>query len=281
LAHTAFELAERYQTPVIVLLDQYLGHSLMSVEGINIRHYDPKENRKWYVANYRPELWNDEHGPLEEYRDRKVPWRLFPTPDELRNGDYKRYALTDNGVSPITVPGMPGGEHTAVGIEHAESANPSSSHVDHQAQSEKRYRKFAEIAKNYRLFDKAGEGHNPKLGILTWGSTFGVCEEICELMIKAGLPTQVIAPTILYPLPYEDIQAWMNGLDQLITVETNYSDQFYHYIKAYLDMPERSYHYSRAGGIPMRLSEVLNFILYNIDLPDDFDMDYVQERLSW
>jgi 2-oxoglutarate ferredoxin oxidoreductase subunit alpha len=281
MAHTAFDIAERYQTPVIVLLDQYLGHSLMSVEGINIRHFDPKDNRKWYVANYRPELWKEEYGSLEEYRDKEVAWRRFATPDELRNEVYKRYALTDNGVSPITVPGMPGGEHTAVGIEHAESGNPSSSHVDHQAQSEKRFRKFAEIARHYRQFDKAGEEYKPKLGILTWGSTFGVCAEICELMIKAGLPTQVIAPTILYPLPFEDMQEWLNGLDQLITVETNYGDQFYHYIKAFLDMPQKSYHYSRAGGIPMRLSEVLNFILYNIELPDDFELEYIQERLSW
>lgn len=281
LAHTAFEIAERYQTPVIALLDQYLGHSLMSVEGINIRHKDPKEDRKWYVANHRPELWDDSQGPIEDYRGKPVDWRLCPTPEELRTEVYRRYALTDNGVSPMTVPGMPGGEHTAVGIEHAETGNPSSSHVDHQAQSEKRFRKFAEIAKNYRLFVKAGEEYNPKLGILTWGSTFGVCEEISELMNKAGLPTQVIAPTVLYPLPYEDMQEWMNGLDQLITVETNYGDQFYHYIKAFLEMPDKSHHYSRAGGIPMRLSEVLNFILYNIDLPDDFDLEFVQERLSW
>jgi 2-oxoglutarate ferredoxin oxidoreductase subunit alpha len=168
-----------------------------------------------------------------------------------------------------------------VGIEHTESGGPSSSHVDHQAQSEKRYRKFEDIARNYILFDKCGEEYMPKLGILTWGSTFGVCEEICEVMNKAGLATQVIAPQILYPLPFEEIQKWLNGLDQLITVETNYADQFYHYIKAYLDLPKKSHHYSRAGGIPMRLSEVLNFILYNIELPDEFDLEFAQERLSW
>jgi len=281
LAHTAFEIAERYQTPVIVLLDQYLGHSLMTVEGIDIRHKDPKEDRKWFVANYRPELWDDGHGPIEKYRGKTIDWRSCPTPEELERGDYHRYYLTDNGVSPMTVPGMPGGEYTGVGIEHTQTGMPSSSHVDHQAQSEKRYRKFTEIAEKYVLFNRSCDQEEPKLGILTWGSTFGVCEEICALLNRANLAAEVIAPTILYPLPYRQIQEWMNGLDQLITVETNYGDQFYHYIKAFLDLPEKSFHYSRAGGIPMRLSEVVNFILYNIDLPPDFDMELVQERLNW
>lgn len=281
LAHAAFEIAERYQTPVIVLLDQYLGHSLMTVEGIDIRHHDPKEDRKWFVANYRPELWDDGHGPIEEYQGKQIDWRSCPTPEELKSSDYQRFSLTDNGVSPMTVPGMPNGEYTGVGIEHTQTGKPSSSHVDHQAQSEKRYRKFTEIAEKYVLFNRSCDQEEPKLGILTWGSTFGVCEEICALLNRANLAAEVIAPTILYPLPYRQIQEWMNGLDQLITVETNYADQFYHYIKAFLDLPEKSFHYSRAGGIPMRLSEVVNFILYNIDLPPDFDMELVQERLNW
>ena len=283
LAHTAYEIAGAYQTPVIVLLDQYLGHSLMTVEGINLRHKDPKEDRKWFVANYRPENWDDKIGDIKDYQgmDKAPNWRLCPTPESLKEEVYKRYTLTDNGVSPMSIPGMPGGEYTAVGIEHNEAGGPSSSHVDHQAQSEKRFRKFEDIAQKYVLINKSCEIDEPKLGILTWGSTFGVCAEICDLLNQAGLPTQVIAPTIMYPLPYKQIQDWMNGLDQLITVETNFGDQFYHYIKAFLEMPEKSYHYSRAGGIPMRLSEVLNFILYNIELPDNFDIEFAQERLNW
>ena len=73
----------------------------------------------------------------------------------------------------------------------------------------------------------------------------------------------------------------LDGLEQLVTVETNYGDQFYHYIKAFLDLPAASFHYSRAGGIPMYLSEVLNFIMYNISLPDGFAREIVEERLSW
>lgn len=282
LAHTAFEIAEVYQTPVIVLLDQYLGHSLMTTHGVNIRHNDPKEARKWYEANYRPEQWKEHHGNIDNYRGKAVDvdWRLCPTPKELEEQKYERFQLTANGVSPMTVPGMAGGEHTNVGIEHTQVGAPSSSHIDHQVQSEKRFRKFEEIARKYVLINSTECQDQPELGILTWGSTFGVCQEISELLNEVGLSTQVIAPTILYPLPFAEIQKWLDGLGQLITVETSFGDQFYHYIKAFLEMPERSFHYSRAGGIPMRLAEVMNFILYNIELPEGFNMDMIRQHLD-
>jgi 2-oxoglutarate ferredoxin oxidoreductase subunit alpha len=249
---------------------------------VNIRHNDPKEARKWYEANYRPEQWKEHHGNINDYRGKavNVDWRLCPTPKELEEQKYERFQLTANGVSPMTVPGMAGGEHTNVGIEHTQTGMPSSSHIDHQVQSEKRFRKFEEIASKYVLINSTECQDQPELGILTWGSTFGVCQEISELLNQAGLPTQVIAPTILYPLPYAEIQKWLDGLGQLITVETSFGDQFYHYIKAFLGMPERSFHYSRAGGIPMRLAEVMNFILYNIELPEGFNMDMIRQHLD-
>jgi len=281
LAHTAFDIAERYQTPVILLLDQFLGHSIFTLSDIEIHHHDPKREHTYFIAKYRPDMWDERFGSIEEYlADPSVgSSRRVPEVEELRDG-FNRYKLTDDGVSPMSMPAMPGGEYTAVGIEHGETSLPSSSHIVHQAQSEKRFRKFEQIARNYALFDSCGVDH-PKLGVLTWGSTFGVCEEICALFNNAGLPTQVLAPQILYPLPWQQIQSWLDGLEQLVTIETNYGNQFYHYIKAFLDLPDASYHYSRAGGIPMYLSEVLNFIMYNITLPADFKHEIIEERLSW
>jgi 2-oxoglutarate/2-oxoacid ferredoxin oxidoreductase subunit alpha len=282
LAHTAFEIAEKYQTPVILLLDQYLGHSSMTLDNIDLRLTDPKEEQRWYVANYRPEKWDEaKYGSREEYLASAVNplHRLIPTPVELAQG-YLRFRQTDTGVSPITIPGMPGGEHMNVGIEHNERGLPSSNTVEHQAQSEKRYRKFEVISREHRLFDRCG-AEQPKLGILTWGSTFGVCEEIACLLNEAGLPTEVLAPQILFPLPWQEIQSWLDGLDALVIPECNYSGQFFHYIKGSLEMPEKTYHFSRAGGSPLTLAEVLNFIRYNVELPADIDQQMIEDRLNW
>ncbi|MBN1965729.1 MAG: 2-oxoacid:acceptor oxidoreductase subunit alpha [Anaerolineae bacterium] len=283
LTRTAFEIAERFQTPVILLLDQFLGHSSMTVEGMDVHYHDPKVEQRWYIANYRPEKWDeDKFGPLEEYlaKNENPLVRAVPSPEELTNGGYLRFKLTDTGVSPVTVPGMPGGEHMNVGIEHNERGIPSSNTVEHQAQSEKRYRKFDCIAHDYVLFDRCGV-EKPKLGILTWGSTFGVCEEICHLLNNAGLPTEVLAPQILFPLPWKQIQEWLSGLDTLVIPECNYSGQFYHYIKGSLEMPENTLHFSRAGGSPLTLTEVLNFIRYNADMPEDVDQKMIEDRLNW
>ena len=283
LTHTAFEIAERYQTPVILLLDQFLGHSSMTCEGMDVRHHDPKIEQQWYLANYRPELWDEnKYGPLGEYLDKtENPFqRNIPSPAELAESRYLRFKQSDSGVSPITFPGMPDGEYMAVGIEHTERGLPSSNTVEHQAQSEKRYRKFEGIARDYVLFDRCGPA-KPKLGILTWGSTFGVCEEICHLLNNAGLPTEVLAPQILYPLPWKQMQEWMDGLDVLVIPECNYSGQFYRYIKASLGLPEKTYHFSRAGGSPLTLAEVLNFIRYNTDMPDGVDHKMIEDRLNW
>ncbi len=283
LAHTSFEIAERYQTPVILLLDQFLGHSSMTCEGLNMRHRDPKTEQSWYLANYRPELWDEaKYGPLDQYlASAENPFqRVIPSPAELAAARYLRFKQTDTGVSPITFPGMPGGEYMSVGIEHTERGIPSGNTVEHQAQSEKRYRKFECIARDYVLFDRCG-ADKPKLGILTWGSTFGVCEEICNLLNNAGLPTEVLAPQILFPLPWKQMQEWMDGLDALLIAECNYSGQFYHYIKASLDMPGKTHHFSRAGGSPLTLAEVLNFIRYNVDMPEEVDQQMIEDRLNW
>lgn len=283
LAHTAFEIAERYQTPVIILLDQFLGHSIMTVDNIELRWHDPKVEQRWYLANHRPELWNEKkYGKRKDFvEENGNPFkRAIPTPEDLKDG-YLRFKQTQSGVSPITFPGIPKGEYMAVGIEHNERGLPSSNYIEHQAQSEKRYRKFQEIAQNYVIFDQCDTQAVPKLGILTWGSTFGVCEEICQVLNSAGMPTQVLAPQILYPLPYKQIQDWLDKLDYLVIPECNYGGQFYHYIRAFQQLPEKTYPFSRAGGMPLTLTEILNFIRYNVDLPEDFDHKLIEDRLSW
>ena len=280
LAHTAFEISEKYQTPVIVLLDQYLAQSQSTAPKLNIRSVKPQHGQAWQLANYNPTDWDGRFGKLEDYLDTKVelPWRRYPTPTELKDG-YLRYAYTESGVSPMSIPGIDGGEYIAVGIEHEESGNPATSYHEHQAQNAKRYRKFKGINEAYQLFSRAGSTQ-PKLGILTWGSSFGVCEELSLLLCQAGLETQVLAPQMLYPLPAKQIQPWLDGLGQLLTVETNYSGQFYHYIKGYLDLPGASLHYHRSGGTPMFLAEVLDFILKNAELPHAIDRRGLEARLN-
>ena len=91
-AGRAFELAEKYQTPVIVLLDLYLSNRLESVAGLGKTTFAPN---------------------LSKGLAARLP------------GDaYQRFAMTDDWISPRAVPGEPGGIHTVTGLEHNEAGRP-------------------------------------------------------------------------------------------------------------------------------------------------------------
>ncbi|HSQ64170.1 MAG TPA: 2-oxoacid:acceptor oxidoreductase family protein, partial [Polyangiaceae bacterium] len=106
----AFNMAERYQTPVIILSDQEVAQRKETV--------DPIDPSRFHVEKRRE-----------------------PTQAELT--EYARFRLTEDGISPLSHPGMKGGNYQGAGIEHNEQGNPSASGKVHQAMNEKRFRKLA------------------------------------------------------------------------------------------------------------------------------------------
>ena len=227
LAISAFEIAERFQLPVIVLLDQQLGQSVQTVEQLDTNDY---------IA---------------------TPWRKLAA-RELGEG-YQRFAQTPDGVSPTALPGTAGGEHLLIGLSHDEHGDPASSHEVHQRLSEKRQRKLASVASEFRLLATAGAA-DPRVGILTWGSSFGVCAEAAELLSARGISAGVLAPQILMPLPVGEMQRWIEGLDELLIFELSIGGQFESYLRSNLNLPASTRVFKRAGGMPLLLEEVLGFV---------------------
>ncbi|MGD9580842.1 MAG: 2-oxoacid:acceptor oxidoreductase subunit alpha [Vampirovibrionia bacterium] len=112
----AFNLAEKYQLPVILLSDALIGQRRESVNPINLNKIERLE-REWY-----------------EQIDSSVP--------------YLRYGITPTGVSPMSYPGIKGGAYIATGLEHNELSAPSYHPKVHAAMTEKRFRKL-----NYAKYD--------------------------------------------------------------------------------------------------------------------------------
>ena len=150
-AGMAFELAEKYQTPVIVLMDLYLSNRYETV-------IPPKENPFVQKSNIRPSSKNG-----------KV---------------YQRFALTDSLVSPRALPGEEGLMHTVTGLEHNELGRPSDAADVHMAMSAKRHEKFQSAIEypGISICKRFGDEGPVDVGILGWGSTFG---EIIETMLAA------------------------------------------------------------------------------------------------
>ena len=87
--------------------------------------------------------------------------------------------MTEDGVSPMTVPGMPGGMYQTNGLEHDESGRPSAMFVTHERMNAKRYRKLEAIAKKYPLFERFGVSdpgaRHPLLGLVRRPGARGQC----------------------------------------------------------------------------------------------------------
>ncbi len=135
----AVHLAEATQAPVIVLSDQLIGQATVVVDPI------PSIN---FLAS------------------RKIATAI----DE----DFERYAITADGISPMPLPGMAGGQYTADGLEHSTKAKPSGLAGDHLAQLDKRARKIDGFDYGQHWADIEGDG---ELAVLTWGSTTSAVRE--------------------------------------------------------------------------------------------------------
>jgi 2-oxoglutarate ferredoxin oxidoreductase subunit alpha len=188
----AFNIAEEYQVPVIILSDMALSSRTEGIEPV-----DPAKIR--------------------------VRHRKLPGADELRN--YERYAFTASGVSPMAVPGIQGGEYAARGIEHDPRGVPSYEPATHREMTAKRFRKLDALAK--KLPPPPRYGHpEPEIGIIGWGSTEGAIREAINWCEIKKYRVASLHPRVLSPLPEQAISEFLKPLKRVIVPELNYTGQF-------------------------------------------------------
>src|SRR5437868_7043837 len=163
-----FNIADRFQCPGIVLCDLLLSEGRLSV--------DPKDLDFNTVID-RGELVTSANGA--------------PSGDGT-NGAYKRYRITESGISPRAIPGVPGHVHTAATDEHGADAVLSSdeftSPIKRRAMMEKRMRKVVGIEAAVPPPELWGPGpRDADVTLIGWGSTKGVIEEACEILSEQGI----------------------------------------------------------------------------------------------
>jgi 2-oxoglutarate ferredoxin oxidoreductase subunit alpha len=227
----AFNIAEEYQVPVIVLSDQLIAQRRETVEASALIH---------------------------DVVDRRV---ALP----VEGSDYKRYADTEDGVSPMSLPGIACGTYQTNGLEHDESGRPSAMYVVHEAMNRKRYRKLDAIARNYKLFRRFG-APDPETGILCWGSSAGTVREAVELLNANGGRVAAFVPRILAPLPNEELQAFIDSCERIVVVELSHAAQFHHYLRSQVDLPRgRTEVLARSGGKALSVAEVMQAVRQEVN----------------
>ncbi|MCG8566780.1 MAG: 2-oxoacid:acceptor oxidoreductase subunit alpha [Desulfobacterales bacterium] len=191
----ALYIAEKYQTLVILLLDFFLSNS--------IRNILPPEK------------------PSQEYLKANVA----PAPEELK--EYRRYRITEDGISPRTIPGSPGGMYFSTGLEHDEMGRPDYSEKGHLAMTEKRFRKHRSVLKEAPPVNVKGLEDGPvDIGVISWGSSAGAAEEAVMFARKEGISAAVFSSVMLSPFPDDALKSFADQCKTLLVPEMNYGGQF-------------------------------------------------------
>lgn len=222
----AFNLAEEFQTPVIVLSDQEIAQRKDIV--------DPVDTSRFTLVE-----------------------RLQPTAQELES--YTRFRFTDTGVSPISHPGLKGGSYLAAGIEHNEAGSPSSSGEMHAKMNDKRLRKLKPLLRRRDLFVLEG---NPEaeVGVIAWGSIAGVALEAARTARIRGLDVKLLVPKLLYPISDEIYQEFFASLKQCLVVEQSHQGQLHRIIRMWTDVPRNFVSMAKSGANPITPDEVIQRI---------------------
>jgi len=213
----AFNIAEQYQTPVIILSDQEIAQRKETVEEIDTSAFVLVERRR-------------------------------PTSSELEG--YERFRITESGVSPISHPGTPGGNYLASGIEHNERGAPTASGEVHERMNEKRIRKLDPLKRRRDLFRLEGDRNAP-LALIAWGSLAGVAREGLALARAQGIQAKLLVPTLLYPVAEEVYREFFEGVQAGLVVEQSHLGQLHRIIRMFVNVPSGVESLARSGSNPI------------------------------
>jgi 2-oxoglutarate ferredoxin oxidoreductase subunit alpha len=148
---------------------------------------------------------------------------------------YKRYLITESGVSPRAIPGIPGFTHTVSSDEHDEDgvliSDEYTNTAKRRAMMEKRMRKVDGIEASVPPPQLLGPA-NADVTLIGWGSTYGVIDEACELLRDAGIAANHLPIRWLVPLHGDAILDLLRDAKHTIIVENNYSGQFARYLRS-------------------------------------------------
>jgi 2-oxoglutarate ferredoxin oxidoreductase subunit alpha len=220
----AFNIAEEYQTPFIVLSDQDIAQ------------------RKEVVPPFDPK----DFGLVERRR---------PSAQDLEN--YARFRITESGVSPISHPGMERGNYLASGIEHDEHGAPTARGEVHQAMNEKRIAKLHPLKGRRDLFVTEGDP-GADLALVSWGSSAGAAREALRMALAEGIRARLLIPRLIYPVSEEIYDAFFAGVTAGLVVEQSHQGQLYRILRMFVDVPRGVKPFCRSGANPFTAREVLD-----------------------
>jgi len=187
LGAKALRLAERYQTPVFILTDQYFGDAQLTHA-------------------------TDDFPAVE----------ALPKPASQCSGgeDYERYALSEDGVSPRCLPGFGPEIVVADSDEHTPDGHLTEDLGVRVRMHRKRLAKLEGLAMDMGNITQTGKEDAP-LVLVTWGSSFGPVAEAVDRLEQDGTPARLVHLAEIWPFPKEAVTKALKGAQKTLVVEGN------------------------------------------------------------
>ena len=195
----AFNWAEKYQLPVIILTDQHLASSYTTVDPFDLSQ----------VTIDRGLLFSEENEP----------------------SDYKRHRVTQSGISPRAFPGQ--GEALVVTDcdEHDEEGHLTEDAEVRTTQVQKRLRKLFSLKQEIGTPRQYGP-KEAEPTLIGWGSTYGAIHEAVDILRKEGIRVNMLHLNELWPFPTEAVTDAVNRARNRYVIENNATGQLARLIKA-------------------------------------------------
>lgn len=229
-AINAFNLAEQYQMPVILLSDTVLATRTERIRRPDLSGIQSKQRL----------LYDPSGGSGRREAER-----------------FRRYAVTPTGVSPMSIPGQPGGQYVATGLEHSDLGRPRYDPATHSMMTEKRFRKLEAATSDAPPPDRFGDP-GAQVGIVCWGSTAGAVKEAVDMAGEKGIAVDAIVPKMVWPLPDHQLGEFMRDKRVVLVPEVNYRGQFADLLAARYKrdvVKLNSY-----GGVPFRVAQIARVV---------------------
>jgi 2-oxoglutarate ferredoxin oxidoreductase subunit alpha len=227
LAARAFDIAEKYQCPVFVLTEQALCQSKATLPPLDVAGH----------ALDRGKL----------------------TTEPVEFGEYERFALTGDGVSPRVIPGVEGGMHLAPGSEHDAAGVIVEDAVNRERMMNKRMRKLSAMRRD--LPEPIVHGDKcADIAIFGYGSNRGPIVEALDRLARDGIGARFFEFRTLWPFPEAEVAAFAAEARHIFVVENSYSGQLERLIR-FVTGPLRHMHLvNKYDGKPFRPIEVIEAI---------------------
>jgi 2-oxoglutarate/2-oxoacid ferredoxin oxidoreductase subunit alpha len=227
-----FNFADRYQMPVIHMLDKAIANSLITCKNFNVNK----------VAI-----------------DRGFRIKQITKEDKGVAGNYLRFKLSNNPISPMVVLGTENAIFWNSGDEHTEEGHITEDPEMRVQMMDKRMTKMDVAISEIPNEDKAVTHGSSDIVIISWGSTKGAILDAMDRLAAEGMEVKYIQIRLMHPFPSELVKSMLKDAKTIINIEMNYTGQLGSLLRQHTGL-EANYYIVKYNGRPMSLDEVYNSV---------------------